>query len=61
MKVVPDCQQGGRSFIRHHRESFSLCPSVIWNEQLFTEIITGDDGLKENQPGSFLYLVKKIS
>jgi|LSQX01.2.fsa_nt_gb phosphoglycolate phosphatase-like HAD superfamily hydrolase len=55
-------QQGGRSFIVSHRESSSLYALLdhYGMRQLFTEIITGDDGFERKpSPEAFLYLVKK--
>jgi len=55
-------QQGGRSFIVSHRESSSLYALLdhYGMRQLFTEIITGDDGFERKpSPEAFLYLIKK--
>ncbi|MDI9594579.1 MAG: HAD-IA family hydrolase [Atribacterota bacterium] len=55
-------QQGGRNFIVSHRESSSLYALLdhYGMRQLFTEIITGDDGFERKpSPEAFLYLIKK--
>ncbi|MDD3714534.1 MAG: HAD-IA family hydrolase [Atribacterota bacterium] len=55
-------QQGGRNFIVSHRESPSLYAFLdhYGMRQLFTEIITGNDGYERKpNPDAFNYLVKK--